>query len=153
MQRQWIDQRDGKAYQVEVEQSGSVQKKRTAGAEPPWRLWFHSADDPNVEIASDAGLRLSELPDRELQRMLDEARGWATVDVDEEMVTFFVHPAGTPMETPPDAPLPAGRPRRLVLSGRGSRSAAMLADPSPKNRIEEFDAEDLRTLWRGWVSS
>jgi hypothetical protein len=155
MQREWTDQRDGKAYRVEVEPCQSGQepgKPLEVMSEDPWRVWFHSDEAPNLDVASDVGPRLPVLPDRDIQRMLDEARGWATVDVDEELVTFYVHPVHRPMETPPDSE-PTKTPQPLlVLSGRGERSASVLAQPSPKDRIEEYDVDELRALWRKWVS-
>ena len=73
------------------------------------------------------------------------------MDVDEELVTFYVHPAGQPMETSPDSEPTKKPPPPLVVSARGERSASVLAEPSPKDRLEEFDTDELRALWRQWL--
>ena len=155
MQRKWTDQRDGQAYRIEAEPCQSIQepdRPLEMMNKVPWRVWFHSDEAPNVDVAPEVGPHLPELSDDDLNRMLDKARGWASVDVDEELVTFYVHRAGQPMETPPTSESTKKPPPPLVVSGRGERSASTLATPSPKDRIEEYDADELRALWRQWLS-
>ena len=51
MRREWTDQRDGKAYRIEVESRQSEQEPGQPLANAvPWQLWFHADEAPTLRL-------------------------------------------------------------------------------------------------------